>query len=119
MYLTFTNDKEMLRLRSDRIVCVTSDGNYSTISMADGDEKVVTSQIGQIETMMDAQLGSEANNFIRIGRGLIINLEFVYYINPSKQQLVLCDSNGINKTLSASKDALRQLKELFDNGNLK
>lgn len=119
MYLTFTNDKEMLRLRSDRIVYVSSDGNYSTIVMADGDKQVVTSQIGQIESMMAQQLGNEGVSFIRIGRGLIINIDFVYRINPSRQELVLSDSRSINEKLSASKEALRQLKDLFDNGSLK
>lgn len=117
-YLILINDKELLRLRSDRIVFVASDGNYSTVTMADGDERMVTWQLGQIERIMGEQLGAEGSCFIRIGRSLIINKHFIYYVNPIKQQLVLSDSHTFEYTLSASKEALRTIKDYIESESI-
>ena len=54
------------------------------------------------------------NVFIRIGKSLIINRNYIYYINIPKQQLVLSDARTVSHRVSASKDALRQLKELVE-----
>ena len=113
-YLVFSSDKELLRLRCDKIIYVASDGNYSTIFMADGDKRVVTIQLGQIERLMSEQLGKDGECFIRIGRTLIINQDFIYYINPVRQQLILSDSQNFTHTLSASREALRAVKEYLE-----
>ncbi|NDV81269.1 hypothetical protein [Bacteroides sp. 51] len=56
-------------------------------------------------------MGTDAQTFIRLGKSLIINGRYIYYVNVSKQQIVLSDSNFPNKfTLSASKEALKALK---------
>lgn len=112
--LTIINDKELFRFRSDRIVCVASDGNYSTIRMADGDKRMVTCQLGQLERLMGDQLGPDGEKFIRIGRMLIVNKDYIYYVNPSKKQLVLSDSRNVKMELSASVEALRLLKDYLE-----
>ena len=113
-HLIFYNEKELLRLRCDRIIYVASDGHYYSIFIADGYEQVVAIQLGQIETLMGEQLGDEGRNFIRIGRSLIINKDFIYYINPNKQELILCDNAMQKHKLSASKDALHAIKEYLE-----
>ena len=71
-------------------------------------------QLGQIEKMIASQLGSEGNSFIRIGKSLIINRSYIYYINVPKQKLVLSDVTTFSHTVTASRDALKQLKELLE-----
>ncbi len=71
-------------------------------------------QLGQIEKMISTQLGSEGNIFIRIGKSLIINRSYIYYINITKQKLTLSDASTFNHTVTASKEALKQLKELLE-----
>lgn len=119
MYLVFTNDKEMLRLSGEKIVFVTADGNYSTITMVDGREHLVTYQIGQIEKMMDELHTDDGPTFIRIGKSHIVNLRFIYYINPTQQKLILRDNERVDRELNPSREALKGLKELFDKGLLK
>ena len=60
------------------------------------------------------QFGAAGNIFIRIGKSLIINRSYIYYINVPKQKLILSDIATFNHTVAASKEALKQLKELLE-----
>lgn len=71
-------------------------------------------QLGQVEKIISSQLGSEGNNFIRIGKSLIINRSYIYYINVPKQKLTLSDTSTFSHSVTASKEALKQLKELLE-----
>ena len=71
-------------------------------------------QLGQIEKMIACQLGTEGNIFIRIGKSLIINRSYIYYVNIPKQKLMLSNADTVNHTVTASRDALKQLKELLE-----
>ena len=71
-------------------------------------------QLGQIEKMIASQLGVEGNIFIRIGKSLIINRSYIYYINVPKQKLVLSDVETVNHTVTASREVLKQLKEFLE-----
>ena len=105
---------ELSRILTDRIVYVHSDGNYSTFVIANGEERTVTLQLGEIEELMSEQLESNGNNFIRIGRCLIVNYNYIYHINVSRQQLILSDNATFTYTLSASKEALKKLTEYVE-----
>ena len=87
-------------------------GKYIVISTTVDLVRMV--QLGQLETLIAKQLGTEGNVFIRIGKSLIINRNYIYYINIPKQQLVLSDARTVSHRVTASKDALRQLKELVE-----
>jgi DNA-binding LytR/AlgR family response regulator len=63
--------------------------------------------------MIHKQLPEYKATFVRIGRSLIINLNHVYQINISRQSLVLQDRDS-TYTLSASKEALKALKEFIE-----
>lgn len=112
--LIISTSNDLVRIAPDRIVYISSDGNYSTLVQADGEMRILSFQLGQIEKMIAAQLGSEGNSFIRIGKSLIINRSYIYYINVSKQKLVLSDVAMFSHTVTASREALKQLKELLE-----
>ena len=76
--------------------------------------RMLSFQLGQLEKMLASQLGNDGNIFIRIGKSLIINRNFIYYINVPKQKLVLSDVATVNHTVTASREALKQLKELIE-----
>ena len=113
--LIICNTVETIRVSAMDIVGIKAEGNYSTIIFNDGEERLVLFQLGQLETMITEQLGAMASMFIRIGRGIIINREYLFIINLPRQVVVLRTSSGIKTTLSASKESLRQLKLLIDN----
>ncbi|MBQ2364040.1 MAG: LytTR family transcriptional regulator DNA-binding domain-containing protein [Alistipes sp.] len=110
-HLIISTTNDMVRIAPEHIVYISSDGNYSTLVQTDGEMRMLGFQLGQIEKMIYSQLGKEGDKFIRIGKSLIINRSYIYYINIAKQKLTLSDVASFNHTVSASKEALRQLKE--------
>ena len=112
-HLIISTANELLRVAASRIIYISSDGNYSNLLTSGGEIKMVTFQLGQIEEMIHKQLPEVASTFIRIGRSLIVNINHVYQINISRQQLILQDRDNIY-TLSASKEALKALKEFIE-----
>ena len=113
-FLTLSNTNELFRIAADSLVCVISDGNYSDIRTRDGDTRTVTVQLGIIEELIHRQFKSNENECVRIGKSLIVNLRFVYLINPTKKQIILSDNHTFKFSLEASKEALRQLKDYFE-----
>lgn len=112
--LIFTTSTEIVRVPSNTVVYITADGNYSVITMADGENFVLTLQLGQIERRIAEMLNSNDNRFIRIGKSLIVNRDFIAFINPARQRIVLSDCRTFRHEVSASKEALKALKELLE-----
>ena len=112
--LIISTSIDLVRIAPDRIVYIASDGNYSTLVQTNNEVRLLSYQLGQIEKMISTQLGNEGNLFIRIGKRLIINRSYIYYINVTKQTLILSDVVSFNHTVTASKEALKQLKELLE-----
>lgn len=113
--LIISNTAELIRLHTEDILCIEADGNYSTLHVMGDEKRVVLFQLGQLELMISTQLGEEAEAFVRIGRSLIVNRNYIYYINPSRQILLLRDPSGRRyETQKASHDSLKKLKELIE-----
>jgi len=114
-YLIITNSNELVRIPTDKIVYILSDGDYSTLVQTDKKEKIFTVNLGSFEILIESQLKDKSETFIRIGRSLIINKNYIYCINPNKQQLILSDRHFQHYfELTASKEALKQLKALIE-----
>lgn len=99
---------------ADSVVFITADGNYSTITLADGENFVLTLQLGQIERRIAEMLDKDDHRFIRIGKSLIVNRDFIAFIHPVRQKMILSDCRNFRHEVSASKDALKALKELLE-----
>ena len=113
-HLTLTNANELIRIPAESLVYIASEGNYSDIYTRDNEKRTVTIQLGAIEELIHKQFHTDGNLFVRIGKSLIVNMEFVHYINPAKRQIVLSDSHTFKFGLEASKEALRELKNYFE-----
>lgn len=113
--LIISNSNELVRVKPERVVYVKSDGNYSTMVLHDKTEQVFTMNLAQCQQLMEEQLGTEAMTFIRLGKQLIVNRAYIFKINPYKQQLLMSNMQlNIAFELSASKEALKQLKALIE-----
>lgn len=112
--LVFSTSAEVVSIPSESVVYITADGNYSVITLADSETFVMTLQLGQIERRIAEILDSNDNRFIRIGKSLIVNSEFIVFVNPVRQKMILSDCRTFRHEVSASKDALRALKELLE-----
>ena len=114
--IIISTTNELVRVLPERIVYILSDGNYSTMVLHDKTEHLFTFNLSHFQKLIEQQLKDEANQFIRIGKSLIINRNYIYRINLTKQQLVMSDM-ALNQAfmLSASKEALKQLKQYLEN----
>lgn len=113
-HLIFTTTTEIFRVPAESVVFITADGNYSAITLADGENFVLTLQLGQIERRIAEMLDKDDHRFIRIGKSLIVNRDFIAYIHPVRQKMILSDCRNFRHEVSASKDALKALKELLE-----
>ena len=109
--LIISNVNELVRVKPERVVYVKSDGNYSTMVLHDKTEHVFTMNLAHCQELIEKQLGKEAETFIRIGKQLIINRDYIFKINVNSQTLIMSDM-ALNQAfmLQASKEALKQLK---------
>lgn len=112
-YFILATNSDLIRAASDEIVYISSNGNYSLLYFTNGESRIMTLQLGMIEMCLSDQLKVTGRHFVRIGRSLIINRNYIRYINIVKQELVLCDGTN-NYSVSASKMALVQLKNLIE-----
>lgn len=113
-YLVISKGSELLRVPLDALMYVSADGNYCNVVTKDSHSVMMSIQLGQVETLIAEQLGSEGSVFIRVGRGIIINTLYINYIDVSKQILVLSDCCGSRHELSASREALVKLKQYIE-----
>lgn len=112
--LTITNNKELYRLPVDNIVCVAADGNYSMFTMTDQRKHTVILKLGEIEEMLGALAAESQSQFVRVGKSVIINLNYVLHVAPTRKCMVLSDCRTFELTLSASQEALSALKRYLE-----
>ena len=112
--LIFNSRDELLRIDVPRIVYYEADGNYTYIVTCNKLKSAVCMNLGQMEDILAQRLNKEKKNlFARIGKKYIVNLDFIYKINPLKKQLVLTDFMNFSYQLDISKEALKNLKEMM------
>jgi len=109
--LTFSTSIELVRVYPHQLLYVCSDGNYSTLTFTDGVERVLLMQLGQMEKEMDRQLHNVGRRFVRIGRSLIVNIDYISYIHMQQLQLELWTGSGKRYRLSVPREALKRLKD--------
>ena len=86
---------------------VQADGNYVVLHFRDSSAKVLTMQLHEFEELLKNNAG---NKFSKVGRSLIVNNQYVFSINMTKQEIVISDKVMFSHTLTASKGALEDLK---------
>ena len=104
----------MLRLPPERLVYISADGNYSNVHTLDGRTQLVSYQLGQLEDLIGEQLGDDGSHFIRLGRGYIINIEYVYLIDVTLKRLVLSDCATFYEEIEPSREVLVKVKAYLD-----
>ncbi|MDO4211828.1 MAG: LytTR family DNA-binding domain-containing protein [Bacteroidales bacterium] len=113
-YLKIPTSNELLRVRLSDIVCIEADGNYSKLTFASGWSHTLTLQLHRFaETFKAAGI----TDFVRVGRSLIVNQQFVSMINLTERRLVL-QGGAMAQVLrlTASRDALAELKQIMEGG---
>ena len=112
-YLHLNSRDEFLRIDVSKIVYFEADGNYTNIVLANQLKGSVCMNLAQMQQILSERLKERATIFARVGKKYIINHTFVLQINVLKQKLILSDGANFAYTLDISKDALKNLKELY------
>lgn len=108
----FNSRDKLIRLDIHKIVYFESDGNYTYIVTANKQKVCVTLNLSHTEEALAKQLGSNANQFMRIGKRFIVNMNFIYQVDILKQVLMLSDYEHFLFQLPVSKEALKAVKDL-------
>ena len=113
IYLHLNSRDELLRIDISKIVYFEADGNYTNIVMANQLKGVVCMNLAHMQQVLSERLKEQASIFVRVGKRHIINHTYVYQINVLRQKLTLSDGKNFAFNLDVSKDALKQLKDLY------
>ena len=108
----FNSRDKLIRLDIQKIVYFEGDGNYTYIVTANKQKVCVTLNLSHTEEALAKQLGSNANQFMRIGKRFIVNMNYIYQIDIQKQTLMLSDCDHFLFQIPVSKEALKAVKEL-------
>lgn len=113
IYLHLNTRDEFLRIDISKIVYFEADGNYTNIVLANQLKGVVCMNLAHMQQVLSERLKEKATVFARVGKRHIINHTYVYQINVLRQKLVLSDGENFTFQLDVSKEALKQLKDLY------
>lgn len=113
-WLKITTSTEMVRVRTDEIVYVSADGNYSDLVLSNGQIRKMTFQLHYFDDVFK-QLDN--NTFVRVGRSLIVNKSYVFVINLTEQKLLFNGNSREvqNCPVKVSREALKQLMDILNN----
>ena len=99
--LKFKSFNGLLLLRPEDIVYIEADRDYACMFFANGTKEDVFERLGEIEKKLPLA------TFIRTGKSIIVNRNYIYKISNTKLQLV---ASPTNYSIEISKEAMRQLK---------
>ena len=112
--LLFNTRDELIRVCLKHVVLFEADGNYTNIYFDKGQKATLLYSLANIERWLDEKLKGKLQPFIRIGKKYIVNSACIFQINTLKQKLILTNFDTSRLfTLSVSKEALKNLKDLY------
>ena len=102
----------LFRVPTDDIAYIEASGNYCDVHLFNGESATMTFQLHYFAEVLGML---QQNFFLRVGKSLIVNKNFVYAINVTNQELKLMDYRAHHSfRLSASKEALKELKSVLE-----
>lgn len=111
-YLKFSNTVEMFRIPIEDIVFIKAEGNYSNIKLANGTE---LSPIGQLHKFVDIFSNMREECFVRVGKSLVVNKNYIYSLNINTQMLLIRNHHlSTEFKVKVSREALKELKAALE-----
>jgi len=111
-WLKISTSTELVRVQTEDIVFVQADGNYSDVYLFNGKPHKMTFKLHFFDEVFQKL---KSNIFVRVGKSLIVNKNYIYVINLTTQELLLTGSRLKSEfRLKASKEALKDLKALME-----
>ena len=104
---------EAYSFQPDQVICIEADGNYCNLHLSNGNEYLLSFQLGQVESIIKEQLSYTNHSFVRVGKSLIVNMDELICINITKQTLEMNQPSGEKLLFNASREALKKLMNLL------
>lgn len=104
---------EAYSFNPNQVICIEADGNYCNLHLANGNEYLLSFQLGQVESIIKEQLSYSNHSFVRVGKSLIINMDELICVNITKQTLEMNMPSGERMLFNASREALKKLMNLL------
>ena len=111
LYINTRN--ELIRVDCSKIVYMEGDGNYTNIVLVNKQKASVCMNLTRMQQFISESLRERASIFARVGKRFIVNLTFIYKVQPLLQSLVVTDGVNFAFQLGVSKEALKQLKDIL------
>jgi DNA-binding LytR/AlgR family response regulator len=112
-FLYLNTRDELIRLDCSKIVYMESDGNYTNIILVNRQKASVCMNLSRMQQFLSESLRERASIFARVGKRFIVNLNYVFKVQPLLQSLVVTDGVNFTFQLGVSKDALKKLKDIL------
>ena len=96
---------EIYSFNPNQIICIEADGNYCNLHLSNGNDYLLSFQLGQ--------LSYSNHTFVRVGKSLIINMDELIGVNITRQTLELVQASGERLLFNASREALKKLMNLL------
>ena len=104
---------EAYSFNPNQIICIEADGNYCNLHLSNGNNYLLSFQLGQVESIIKEQLSYSNHTFVRVGKSLIINMDELIGVNITRQTLELVQPSGERLLFNASREALKKLMNLL------
>lgn len=101
---SFRNFSGLILLKPENIAYVEADGNYSIIALANGETEDIYERLGEIEKKLTDK------SFIRLGKSVIVNREYIRQIDSKHSCLKLITPQS-SFTVAIPKNYVKILKE--------
>ncbi len=112
--LCINSRDEMSVFDLDKVAYIQAGGNYSHIVYIGGSKTMITLGLSKLEEMVKMVTPKGTRSpFVRLGRSLIINQDYLSNINLLKQRLTLSDNQGHTHAIEVPKALLKAYKDLL------
>lgn len=113
MYKLCLNSRdELLIIPLEKVAYFKANGNYTELCYIKGDTNLLTMGISKIEEFIRRSVPADKPSpFIRLGRSLIINQNYLAEISVLRQKIKLSDREGSSHELTVPKPLLKEYKE--------
>jgi len=118
-YLIIKTRDELLRIKTNNILFLEADRNYTKLLLTEGIQFTFAINLGKIEEMLESQIHDSKSSLIRVGKSYIINKQYILQINLPRQKLLLLPPNGKPRELIVPKEPLKVLKETLEQEGIK
>ena len=114
--LCLNSRDEMYILDLEKVAYMAANGNYTRIVYIEGMQVMATMGISKMEEMIKKVIPADGKSpFVRLGRSLMINQNYLSHINILKQRITLYDNQTHSHMLEVPKALLRAYKDLIIN----